>query len=547
MFDYSVKFSAVDKISEKINAINEKMESMSNRAKQASSKIKNELGNIKLTSEFKLKIQNALDGIDKIKNKMDGFRNTGKEIFQKGVSFLTSGALTTPLLYFVNQFSKIEDATASFTPLLGGVEKANELVQKLNETASTTPFQFETLASQAQQLLPIMNGDIQKVIETTRMLGDTAGGNAQKLDSITRGFTKAMLKGKVDMESLNMIGEAGVPIFDQLAKTMGLKVNDAFFKMISAGEITTNDLTKAFKKMTSEGGLFYKGMEIASETTSGKWSTLKDNVALTSAKIGEVLAPTVKETIDKFTEIAQKVKSWVEQNKELVKTITKWTLIIGGALLTLGALYAIVGIVSMAIGGLTFIFTGLSFVIKAVQLATVLFNATLWANPITWIIAGVIALIGAIVALIYYWEDITKWVGTLWDKFTGFVASLNIVENAIGGVRAVFETLTAPIRYVNELIDSFLSKFEIYNKAKAKVQDVAGAIENQASNAWENTKSFFGFGNEAPTQDGTQIDNTNKNHTVVDVNIQATGGTVTEQNAQSNGGRVKLNTASNGV
>ena len=61
-----------------------------------------------------------------------------------------------------------------------------------------------------------MIDDIENTIKTLRMLGDTAGGNAQKLDTITRGFTKSMLKGKVDLESLNMIAESGVPIFSEL-------------------------------------------------------------------------------------------------------------------------------------------------------------------------------------------------------------------------------------------------------------------------------------------------------------------------------------------
>jgi hypothetical protein len=38
-----------------------------------------------------------------------------------------------------------------------------------------------------------------------------------------------------------------------------------------------------------------------------------------------------------------------------------------------------------------------------------------------------------------------------------------------------------------------------------------------------------------------------KNHTIVDVNVVATGAVATQQKASSTGGRVKLNTASNGV
>ncbi len=245
-----------------------------------------------------------------------------KQGAKTAVKFATIGlgSVTGAVALLVREFSKVENAQAAFEPLLGGAEKARQAVAAINETAATTPFQFETLASSVNQLLPVMNGNIEDVVKTTRMLGDTAGGNAQKLDTITRGFTKAMLKGKVDMESLNMIAEAGVPIFGDLAEVMGVEVNAAFFKMISAGKVTTAQLTKAFEKMTSKGGKFFNGMEIASKTTSGLFSTLKDNISLTAAELGSVLAPVVKDLIKQATAVAQRVREWVSNNKELISS-----------------------------------------------------------------------------------------------------------------------------------------------------------------------------------------------------------------------------------
>jgi tape measure domain-containing protein len=219
----------------------------------------------------------------------------------------------------MQQFSKIEDAEAAFTPLLGGAKKATEMVKALNDTAATTPFQFENLAGAAKQLLPNMGGDITRTIELIRMLGDTAGGNAQKMDSIVRGYNKALLKGKVDMESLNMIAEAGVPIFNDLGAVVG-KSGTKLFKAISAGKISTEDLTKALQKMTGKGGIFFEGMKIASETLSGKVSTLKDNVGLAAAELGTVLAPVLKDTTDYLIDVSKQAKQWIIQNKAIIRT-----------------------------------------------------------------------------------------------------------------------------------------------------------------------------------------------------------------------------------
>lgn len=236
----------------------------------------------------------------------------GAQIIQKGFHALTQGAKS-----FVTEAQKIEDATAGFTPLLGGVEKATMLVNRLNKEAATTPFQFEGISSVAKQLLPVMNGSIEKTADTFRMLGDTAGGNIQKLESITRGYTKSLLKGRPDMESLNMISEAGVPIFAEMAKTMGVTVNQ-LFALSKQGKLTNADLTKTFQNMTKEGGIFFNGMQIASETLTGRISTLKDNIALTAASIGSALLPKIKSAVSFFINIASKVRVWIDANRELI-------------------------------------------------------------------------------------------------------------------------------------------------------------------------------------------------------------------------------------
>lgn len=316
------------------------------------------------------------------------------------VSAVAIGGLTTAIIGLVREFSKVEDAQAAFQPLLGSAARAKELVDALNDTAATTPFQFETLAGTANQLLPVMNGNIEETIRTMRMLGDTAGGNAQKLESVTRGYTKAMLKGKVDMESLNMIAEAGVPIFQDLADVMGMKVGEKFFKTISAGKVSTEKLNQAFEKMTRSGGKFHNGMEIASKTTSGLWSTLKDNIALTAAELGGALAPTIKGLIKDATVLAQKIRKWAQENRELIgdkfaeyvqfirdnigKFIDK-ALLIGKVIVVVGSLIAVLQVLT---GVLTLV------------------NLVMTANPIGLIIVGVAALIAGFTALVVWIDEI---------------------------------------------------------------------------------------------------------------------------------------------
>ncbi|EKC3495420.1 phage tail tape measure protein [Vibrio cholerae] len=71
--------------------------------------------------------------------------------------------------------------------------------------------------------------------------------------------------------------------------------------------------------------------------------------------------------------------------------------------------------------------------IVAVITSTWLFNAALWANPITWIIAGIVALVAAVGAMIYWWDEIkasfadTTWFKIIAAAIDGVIEMLNMI------------------------------------------------------------------------------------------------------------------------
>lgn len=52
------------------------------------------------------------------------------------------------------------------------------------------------------------------------------------------------------------------------------------------------------------------------------------------------------------------------------------------------------------------VFGALRAGILSMTASTWLFNAALWANPITWVVAGIIALVAVVGAMIYWWDDL---------------------------------------------------------------------------------------------------------------------------------------------
>ena len=430
-------------------------------------------------SKFTRGMQRGLRKVNStINSTIKGIKNVGKAALKFGA--IGIGAVTGAVTLLVREFSKVENAQAAFTPLLGGAERAKEAVQAINDTAATTPFQFETLAKSVNQLLPVMNGNIGDTIKTVRMMGDAVGGNAQKLESITRGFTKAMLKGKVDMESLNMIAEAGVPIFTELADSMGTKVSPAFFKMISAGKVTTKQLNSAFEKMTNKGGIFFNGMEIASKTTTGLFSTLKDNISLTAAELGGVLAPTIKDLIKQATGVAQRVREWVKSNRELINTkFLEWVEVAKRFVIGLVDGFDFIRKHGKTITKVAASIVGLVLVLKTLGAVMAIVNIVMLANPIGLIVLAITALIAAVAAAIIWWDELK---GAFFDMSNGAVIAIAAVTGPIGwlvGAAALVMKNWEPIKtFFKDLWSGVVS---IFDSAVAKITAIVDKVKAVAS------------------------------------------------------------------
>jgi len=159
-------------------------------------------------------------------------------------------------------------------------------------------------------------------------------------------------------------------------------------------------------------GLMIKEFGIRSKTTENAIQLLKNQTAGVAITIGEMLLPTINNAVKAISNIVNTIRPWVESHSTLVK----WGLAVAGALAG----------VTIAVSSLAFLFSGtLAIALKTAAAAMWVFNSAVLANPITWIVAGVVALGVAIAAVIIYWKDITQAVSSFGNSIMDLMAKLN--------------------------------------------------------------------------------------------------------------------------
>lgn len=190
---------------------------------------------------------------------------------------------------------QMDDYTANMQTLLGGVDKAEAKIKELSDMAAKTPFELPTLADATQTLLAfgVKAEDSTGILKS---LGDISLGNASKLETLTRAYGKMSSTGKVTLENVQMMIDAGFNPLNLIAERNHMTM-ESLYKALSDGKVPFDELTWAIQKATSEGGQFYNGMETASKTLTGRLSTLKENWSAFLALLTKPAYETLRDTI----------------------------------------------------------------------------------------------------------------------------------------------------------------------------------------------------------------------------------------------------------
>lgn len=294
-------------------------------------------------------------------------------------------------------------------------------------------------------------------------------GNAQKSLGLT--FT--------DKDG-NMLGM--VSILDKLkgkfGETLNVAESDALKKAFGSDEAVS--LIKQL--MTDSKGLAtsidslgkVQGMDKAREMASKMtdvWHKGSGAIGVLAASFGQQLLPPLEKLVGKGVDVMKTMVRWID----IAPNLARW---IGYGAITVMALAAVMGVLSaaiainkiawLALGGPVRLAVSLFGLLRKLTFlqtaATWLLNTALWANPMTWVVIGVVALIAAVGALVYWWDDLkAAFLDTSWGK----------------AIMAVIDSLMAPFKLLGETWDWVSQKFGLGTSTEvtATAQAAAKAAE----------------------------------------------------------------------
>lgn len=227
--------------------------------------------------------------------------------------------------------SQVEALQLTLKNLLGEIS-GNKLFDAVQEFTTRTPFTFDQTIKGVNQLVGSMKAagiaSSQIATEVTKVmdsLGNSASalGGGDRFDRLTYAFTQVQAAGRLMGTEVRQIAETGFPLLAVMAQKSGETVSE-LRKRISDGQVGFKEFKEAILSAGEAGGVFSGSMKIMSDTVSGRFAILKDNVFFASARIVESVAGMAKFFVSATSNIVNfffGTQSAANKTIEVIKTL----------------------------------------------------------------------------------------------------------------------------------------------------------------------------------------------------------------------------------
>ena len=345
--------------------------------------------------------------------------------------------------------ASIEQYQTSFEVMTGSAEKATQITQQLKQIAANTPFELPQLAD-TTQLLMNYGFTADDAMEKMQMLGDISQGSADKMTRIATAYGQMSSAGKVSLEDVKQMIEAGFNPLQEISKSTGESMA-SLYDRISDGSLSVDEITASMERSTSAGGKYFQSMDKQSQTLNGKISTLKDTFNEFAGKAMQGLSDVLSNTV---IPALTGVLSHSDEIMAVLNALLPVIVAVGSAF----ASWKIVNFIQ-----------DIPKMIGSVKTAILGVNAALAANPV----GAVVAAISALVAVFLYLWNTSEEFRQFWtDMWNGIVEWFSgIIESIVN-----FFTVTIP---------------EAWESFKTNLQELCSSIVQWFQDAWNSVIAFF--------------------------------------------------------
>lgn len=450
----------------------------------------------------------------------------------------------------------------------------------------------KTLVNVFKQLGISMTDANGKMRTTTELLPDIANAMRSQATESQKAYIATQLFGRGGQSLIQMLegGAEGLNALTAEAERMGIVIDQDGVDSAKAFGDNLDRLKFSLLGVSLSIGQHIIPIIEPMINAFREWIiTNREMIATAIVDYCREFAETLKQ-ID-FKELISSMIAFIKQCNSIFKALggLKTVAIVVSAIFASKLLTSIFGIVS-AVGALTKAVWGL--------------GVALLSTPVGWIIAAIAVIIGALVALWYYWDDVVAffkagwdlliqvfqkavdWLksnftdewnacakaitwywelvksfyGTLWDGICGYFKwawgvikeIANFICDIPDKISSAFDGLVSFFKDVwDGIYNTFFKPFaDMYDNIAGKIDTVKGwgsKVGDTVSSAWDSAKSVIGLGNDEKLTTAQAVQGNSKMEGTLDIKVHTDEGVKADVEPKKDGENLNMNVQNRGA
>lgn len=332
----------------------------------------------------------------------------------------------------------IEQNTVAFEVMTKSAETAVNTIDELRKLQETTPIGLKEGAEGVKQMLAY-GFAVEDAIGQMTMLQTVGSAVGASLQDMVYVYGTLRAQGRAYNRDLMQFAMRGVPIFEYLAKTMDVSV-DQIKDLTAAGKVGFAEVEQAMIAMTSEGGIFEGMLQRMMDTTAGVFTrvarqyetAMGDIMKATDASVNAIGVTLLNfiQGLESQDAIGQDIANVFNNLHEILKTILPLAESVFGFLAEMG---------SVLTGPLTAVVGVLGSIAKVLADLGTFLAGPLGGMLIFFLsgkmVSGLIGLLGKAVASLTMFSMSTAGAGTAMGGLASATASFGTaVSTALGPI-----------------------------------------------------------------------------------------------------------------
>lgn len=415
--------------------------------------------------------ESDLEGLTKVG---EGMQKVGKVI--TGIGVAVTGMMAGVVMKGAEWQASVESTQFLYNNLDKSVQKAITSGSENARTIGLTNQQYKagatSIATYFKNLGMTSEQSAQLSGKTMNLVADLGAVADVPFDTAMDDFKSALMGNYEAMDKYGISLSANQLAQSDYVKSLGKTWNQLSEneKMMAAYYEITRQGSSAQGLAAQEAGSFAMQMRL-----------LKQSIGETVGELGAVLLPLLEPVVQKFQEVVDKIREWVQEHPKLAQGIMVAVGAIGLLMAILGPIIVLVGTILANLTILSALFTGA--LAPAIIAGVVAFGQFIAIAAIVGLAIAAIIQIGKY--LIENWDEIKANAISVWNNIKSVISS---VCQAIGNVvKTAWEGLKSDTIAAWNAIKSLAST--VWNGIKTVISTVCQAVANVAKAAWNGLKS----------------------------------------------------------